>query len=186
MSITGKNNIDVIIKGCIKGNSKSREALYKMYADKMYAVCRYYTKDYTEAEDVLHEGFIKIFENVSKFKNKGSFEGWIRRIIVNTALEKFRRNNKMHSVPEDFLTIEDNKSVDVESAISAKELSQMISELTPKYKMVFNLYALEGYSHKEISEMLGISEGTSKSNLARARNILKKRVEESYKINKVI
>jgi len=186
MSITNKQNTEAIIRGCIKGKSKYFEALYKLYADKMFAVCRYYTKDYTEAEDILHEGFIKVFESITKFKNTGSFEGWIRRIMVNTALEKFRKNNKMHFVSDDNINIDDTKIVNVESEISAKELFEMINELTPKYKMVFNLFALEGYSHKEISQMLGISEGTSKSNLARARIILKEKVEKNYRIKKIV
>lgn len=151
-----------------------------MYADKMFGVCRYYTKDYTEAEDVLHEGFIRVFGNIARFRNEGSLEGWIRRIIVNTALEKFRRQYRMFPVSEEHNEIEDDKNLDVESLISADELMEIITELSPKYRMVFNLYAIDGYSHKEISEKLNITEGTSKSNLARARTILQKKVKDRY------
>ncbi len=174
------NDIDKILKGCRKGKRKDQEALFKMYADKMFGVCRYYTKDYTEAEDVLHEGFIKIFGNIGRFRNEGSLEGWIRRIIVNTALEKFRRQHKMFPISDEHEEIEDDKNLAAESLISADELMSIIRELSPKYRMVFNLYALEGYSHKEISGKLGITEGTSKSNLARARTILQEKVKQRY------
>lgn len=175
-----RNEIEEVVKGCRKGKRKHQESLFRMYADKMFGVCRYYTKDYTEAEDVLHEGFIKVFSNISRFRNEGSLEGWIRRIIVNTALERFRRQNRMFPIGDEHQEIEDDKGVQVESRISADELMEIIKELSPKYRMVFNLYAIEGYSHKEISEKLGISEGTSKSNLARARTILQRKVKERY------
>lgn len=174
------NDIEEIIKGCRKGKQKHQEALFRMYADKMFGVCRYYTKDYTEAEDVLHEGFIKVFGNISKFRDEGSLEGWIRRIIVNTALEKFRRQHRMFPISNEHEEIEDDKNLRVESLISADELMAIIQELSPKYRMVFNLYAIEGYSHQEISEKLKISEGTSKSNLARARTILQQKVRDKY------
>ena len=174
------DNIEDILKGCQKGKRKSQEALFKMYADKMFGVCRYYTKDYTEAEDVLHEAFIRIFGNIAGFRSEGSLEGWIRRIIVNTALEKFRRQNRMFAISEEHNEIEDDKNLTVESLISADELMEIIMELSPKYRMVFNLYAIDGYSHKEISEKLNISEGTSKSNLARARTILQQKVNSRY------
>ena len=174
------NDIEKILSGCKKGKRKYQEALFKMYADKMFGVCRYYTRDYTEAEDVLHEGFIKVFGHIGKFRNEGSLEGWIRRIIVNTALEKFRKQHRMFPISEEHEEIEDDKNLAVESLISADELMEIIKELSPKYRMVFNLYAIEGYSHKEISGKLGISEGTSKSNLARARTILQSKVKERY------
>ncbi|MFA8434556.1 MAG: RNA polymerase sigma factor [Marinifilaceae bacterium] len=166
-----------IIKGCIKGKSKARELLYRKYSSKLFGVCLQYSRDYTEAEDTLQDGFIKIFNNIQSYKFKGSFEGWMRRIMVNTALEKYRKNRKLFAVEEINEPVEDLEELDSIS-ISADVLLSMVQELPPRYRMVFNLYALDGYAHHEIAEMMEISVGTSKSNLARARQILKKRVED--------
>ncbi|MCD4746001.1 MAG: RNA polymerase sigma factor [Bacteroidales bacterium] len=146
----------------------------------MFGICLYYSKDYTEAEDTLHDGFIKIFKNISKFKNIGSFTGWIRKIIINTALEKYRKQHHLYAVIDEYENIEDINRENVIDNLSAQDLIKLIRELSPKYRMVFNLYAIDGFSHKEISEMLGISEGTSKSNLARARSILQKKVKKYF------
>lgn len=158
--------------------------LFREFSDEMFGVCLYYSKDYTESEDILHEGFIKIFKNISKFKHKGSFEGWMRRIMINTALEKFRKEKHLHAISN----IDDHEgdfiSEDIVSNITARDLISLIQQLSPKYRMVFNLYAIEGYSHKEISKMMGISEGTSKSNLARARAVLQKNVKSHFYIKK--
>lgn len=151
-----------------------------MFSRKMYGVCIYYTKDATEAEDVLSEAFMKVFRNLKQFKGKGSFEGWVRRIMVNTALEKYRSNHRMHAVSDVFEYANDLQADDISSNIALEDLMKMVQELSPQYKMVFNLYAIEGYNHKEVSEMLGISEGTSKSNLARARIILQRKVKERF------
>ncbi|MGM0566658.1 MAG: RNA polymerase sigma factor [Bacteroidota bacterium] len=173
-------NIESILKGCRKGKKKAQEALFRLYADKMFGVCRYYTRDISEAEDVLHDGFLKVFDKIGKFRGDGSLEGWIRRVIVNTALERFRKHRNMFSVSEINEDMADQQGMNVESHISSEELLEIIMELTPQYRLVFNLYALEGYSHQEISKRLGISEGTSKSNLARARTILQKKVLQRY------
>jgi RNA polymerase sigma factor (sigma-70 family) len=174
-------DLQKIIRGCIKGRSSDQEALFKMFADEMFAVCLYYSPNRVEAEDTLHEGFIKVFQNISAFKGNGSIKGWIRKILVNTALEKYRKKNPMYVLDnEDHAEVEDMQYEDAISIISADHLMQLISELTPQYRMVFNLYALEGLSHKEIAGKLNISEGTSKSNLARARAILQKRVKELF------
>ncbi len=169
-----------IIKGCVAGKRKYQEILYKQFSKKMFGVCLYYTKDYTEAEDVVQEGFMKIFKYVGQFSNKGSFEGWMRKIMVNTALEKFRKQHNMFAVSSIEPYCEDLSFDDISDQISAQELMQMIQELSPKYKVVFSLYAIEGYSHAEISELLGISEGTSKSNLSRARKILQEKVKIQF------
>jgi len=173
-----------IIKGCKSGKTRDQEVLYKAFSEEMFGVCLYYSKDYTEAEDILHEGFIKIFKNVSKFRHKGSFEGWMKRIMINTALEKFRKEKHLHAVTNIDDHDEDFSSDDIVSDISARDLINLIQQLSPKYRMVFNLYAIEGYSHKEIGKMMGISEGTSKSNLARARGILQKNVKLQFYIKK--
>lgn len=171
--------IKSIIDGCLKGNRHDQELLYRRYAAKMYAVCLQYCSNDEEACDVLQDGFIKVFQNLSRYKFEGSFEGWMRRIMVNTALGVYRDKHVLYRVddieqlqefPEETMVEEDNPFID------AEELMAMIKELPPQYRMVFNLYALEGHSHREIGEMLSISEGTSKSNLSRARAILKKKV----------
>ncbi len=181
--------IDDIIKGCIAGKRDSQRKLYELFRRKMFGICLRYSKDYTEAEDIVQDGFIKVFEKISQFEFKGSFEGWIRRIMVNTALERFRKI--VHLFPVTDIT-EYDRSVSYEHVIdliSSKDLLKLIQELPAQYKLVFNMYAIEGYSHKEIGEMLGISEGTSKSNLSRGRQILQKKINEEYyfeqkKINK--
>jgi RNA polymerase sigma-70 factor (ECF subfamily) len=176
------NEVEItdVIKGCVSGKRKAQEQLFKFFSEEMFGVCLYYSKDYTEAEDTLHEGFIKVFLKIEQFQFKGSLAGWIRRIMVNTALEKYRKNVQMYAIGDDIEMENDIEPSNVLETLSAEELIKMIHDLTPKYRMVFNLYAVEGYSHKEISLMLGISEGTSKSNLARARNILQQKVKKYY------
>lgn len=167
-----------IINGCLNGNRRDQELLYRRHAPKLYAVCLQYSGNDEEARDILQEGFIKIFENLNHYKYEGSFEGWMRRIIVNTALEKFRSRHNLYRVDDIDNIPELDSEPDSEdySGLDAEDLMEIIRELPPKYRMVFNLFAIEGYSHKEIGEMVNISEGTSKSNLARARIILQRRV----------
>lgn len=177
-------NLEDIIKRCKEGNRKAQSDLYHLFASKMYGVCLRYTKDTSEAEDILQEGFIRVFTKMDQYGNKGSFEGWIRRIMVNTALEKFRKSNHLYPV-EDMKSFEAMEwSEDTISGISANDLMKIIQELPPRYRMVFNLYAIEGYSHQEIGDMMNISEGTSKSNLSRARIILQKKVIDSFGLEK--
>lgn len=152
-----------------------------MFSARMFGVCLRYTGSREDAQDVLHEGFLKIYEKIEQFEFRGSFEGWIRRIMVNTALEKFRNQNKLVKSQDSIEEFERSENTDLTDSITVKELLEMIKELSPQYRVVFNLYAIEGYSHKEISEMLGITEGTSKSNLSRARSILQEKVNEYYK-----
>ena len=175
--------LEIIIKGCISGDRKSQGLLYNLYSDEMFGVCLYYSKDYTEAEDNLHDGFMKVFQKIGQFEFKGSLAGWIRRVMVNTALEKFRKQHLLYAVGDDYESSGDITPENVISDLSANDLIKLIRELTPQYRMVFNLYAIEGYSHKEISEILGISEGTSKSNLARARNVLQAKVKKYFYIS---
>jgi len=167
-----------IINGCLNGNRRDQELLYRRHAPKLYAVCLQYSGNDEEARDILQEGFIKIFENLNHYKYEGSFEGWMRRIIVNTALEKYRGRHNLYRVDDIDNIPELDSEPDSEdySGLDAEDLMEIIRELPPKYRMVFNLFAIEGYSHKEIGEMVNISEGTSKSNLARARIILQRRV----------
>lgn len=168
-----------IIRGCLAGNKRDQELLYRRYSAKLYGVSLQYAGSHDEARDVLQESFIKIFISLHTFKGGGSFEGWMRRIVVNTALEKHRNRyylNKVNDPGFNDETLAELGTADV-SNMESDELLGFIMELPPKYRMVFNLYALEGYSHKEIAEMLNISAGTSKSNLSRARGILQKKVE---------
>jgi RNA polymerase sigma-70 factor (ECF subfamily) len=174
------SELDDIVKGCISGNRKSQERLFNLFSGEMFGVCLYYSKDYTEAEDTLHEGFMKVFRKIDQFEFKGSLAGWIRKVMVNTALEKFRKQHQLYALGDDYENSADIDPVNVISDLSASDLINLIRELSPKYRMVFNLYAIEGYSHKEISEMLGISEGTSKSNLARARYVLQNKVKKHF------
>jgi RNA polymerase sigma-70 factor (ECF subfamily) len=171
-------DIKNIISGCLKGNRKDQEILYRRHAAKLYAVCLQYSGNDEEARDILQEGFIKIFENLCHYKHEGSFEGWIRRIMVNTALERYRSKHNLYRVDDIEMIPEPDAEPDNEdyAGLEASDLLEIIRELPPKYRMVFNLFAIEGYSHKEISQMVNISEGTSKSNLARARIILQRRV----------
>ncbi len=170
----------VIISECIAGSRKAQAKLYHQFAPKMFGVCLRYAKDSTEAEDNLQEGFIRVFTNLKSFRHDGSLEGWIRRIMVNVSLEKIRKQYLLYPVED--VTIYDtvNVSDDVIAKMSADELLRIIRELSPRYQLVFNLYVFEGMSHQEIAKEMGINEGTSKSNLARAREILKKKVHEKF------
>lgn len=147
----------------------------------MFGICIRYAGHYDDAQDIVHDGFVKIFMKIGQFRFEGSFEGWIRRIMVNTALEKYRVQCQIININDYTKEIETADSSDISSEISARELARFVQELSPRYRLVFNLYAIEGYSHKEISGMLDISEGTSKSNLSRARAILQEKVRKYFK-----
>ncbi|WP_143525071.1 RNA polymerase sigma factor [Labilibacter marinus] len=167
-------NLSEIIQQCQKNNAKAQKLLYQKFSPWLFGVCIQYCKDRTEAEDNLQDGFIKIFNNINKFRSEGSFEGWMRRIMVNTIIESFRKKNPIYLVESiEDLQIEDEEKIEHTPKHSTSELLKLIETLPPKYKLVFNLYAMEGLSHNEISEVLGISVGTSKSNLSRARKFLK-------------
>jgi RNA polymerase sigma-70 factor (ECF subfamily) len=172
-----------IIKASIKGDGKSQKQLYQMFASRLFGLCLRYASNEDEAKDLLQEGFIKIFENLKQYKHKGSFEGWMRRIMINTAMENFRKSS--HFLLYDNEAKMESVQVKYEHVIeelSKKDLLKMIQSLTPQYRTVFNLYAIEGYTHQEIAERLNISEGTSKSNLSRAREMLKKKINKDYNI----
>ena len=178
--------LDTIIHKCREGNSKAQTELYRLFSHRMYGVCLRYARDNADAEDILQEAFVRVFTKIGQFEFKGSFEGWMRRIMVNTALEKFRKSDRLYPVEEMKIYESTEWVEETISSITAGELMKMIQELPPRYRMVFNLYAIEGYSHLEIGEMMSISEGTSKSNLSRARLILQKRVLENFGTDKKI
>jgi len=177
-----------IISGCLKGNRRDQELLYRRHAAKLYGVCLQYSGNDEEARDILQEGFIKIFDNLVNYKHEGSFEGWMRRIMVNTALEKYRSRHNLYRVDDIDQIPEPDAEPDTEdyAGLDASDLLIIIRELPPRYRVVFNLFAIEGYSHKEIGEMMTISEGTSKSNLSRARVILQRRVSTLTGISKKV
>lgn len=176
-------DLDEIIKSCLKGERKSQSLLYHIFCKKMFGVCLRYAKNKEEAEDLLQEGFIKIFTKLHQFENKGSFEGWMRRIIINTILERFRQNNFLYAITNLEAVSEEASYETGFEDFAAGDLLNYIQKLPAGYKMVFNLYAIEGYSHKEIAEMLGITEGTSKSQLSRSRELLQKMLK-SYSVDK--
>ncbi|GGB77831.1 DNA-directed RNA polymerase sigma-70 factor [Flavobacterium suaedae] len=168
--------LDQLIKECQRDNIKAQEQLYRLFAQKLFAVCLKYSRDYADAEDNLQDGFILLFRKIGQFKFKGSFEGWAKRVMVNNILQKYRTSGRVVELVNE--NIPDEEEVEVESdAISMDFLLTIIQELPDRYRMVFNLYVTDGFSHKEIAEMMDISVGTSKSNLARARMILKEKIE---------
>ncbi len=168
--------LDQLIKKCKKKNAVAQEQLYRLYSSKLFSICLKYSNDYPSAEDTLQDAFITIFEKIAQYKNKGSFEGWIKRVTINTALQRYRKQKVFEIVNEE--QIEEEVEVEIDNQeISLDYLLSIIQQLPDRYRLVFNLYILDGYSHKEIAEMLDISVGTSKSNLARARNILKVKIE---------
>jgi RNA polymerase sigma-70 factor (ECF subfamily) len=179
MSATISYTETQIIEGCVKGERKFQQVLYNMLSGKMFAVCLRYASDYNAAQDLLQEGFVKVFRNIDKFRGEGSFEGWVRRIFVNTAIEHYRKQVNLYvlhdSETKTYEYFEDNAF----ETLKVADIMKMIQQLSDGYRTVFNLYVIEGYSHKEIGDMMGISEGTSKSQLARARYLLQKMIIES-------
>ncbi len=172
-------NQELLIKGCIEGDRKCQQKLYEAFYGKMMVVCMRYTKDRDEALDVFQDAFIKVFNNLANYGNNGSFEGWVRRIMVNTSIDHIRKNkrlNEMVSINEEITaSVEDEeRGDDLLDKVSFEDVLESVQSLSPAYKSVFNMYVVDGFSHKEISESLGISEGTSKSNLFKAKMNLKK------------
>jgi len=177
------DNQQLIIKGCIAGDRASQQKLYDLYSRNMMGVCLWYARNREEAEEILQDGFMRVFTYINKFKGEGSLEGWIRKIMVNAALLRYRNKSHLRIVVE--YNADEHDLKETASAIQhleAKELVQLIQTLTPGYRVVFNLYVMEGMKHREIAEALGISEGTSKSNLADARAILQKALERKKKL----
>ncbi|WP_261989853.1 RNA polymerase sigma factor [Hymenobacter puniceus] len=166
-----------LLDGCLAGSRLMQKYLYERFAARMMAVCLRYAQTTFEAEDVLQEGFITVFKNLSSFRRECPLEFWIRRIMVNAALRQHRRNAPLVAVSDGDYPEELAGEEFTLSNYGFEDLMAMIQELAPRYRMVFNLFAIEGYGHKEIGEMLGISEGTSKSQYSRARAILKSKVE---------
>lgn len=165
------NTLPYLINESIHGNLKMQELLYNKFAEPMYYVCLRYLKNAADAEDVLQEGFIKVFKSLIKYKNEGSFEGWVRKIMIRTALSHLRDNKKhnQHLDLEDFF---EEKGNNILNKLSEKEILGSVTKLPPGFKKIFILYVIEGYNHREIAEILGCSEGTCKSQFYRSRNRL--------------
>ncbi|NJM14507.1 MAG: sigma-70 family RNA polymerase sigma factor [Bacteroidales bacterium] len=174
--------LETLIEGCLKGRRKEQHELYKRYSPVLLGICLRYVEDKAEAEDILQEGFLKIFENIQSYEGKGSFEGWMKSVMVNTAITHFHKNKKHyhHEEIEDFKEeIRLNGLPDAD--LDARELLKVINQMPQGYKMVFNLFAIEGYKHKEIAEKLNIDENTSKSQFLRAKQWLIKTLEKIEK-----
>ena len=170
-----------LIEGCRKGDRRAQKELYDTYARKMLGVCLRYVDDRETARDLLQDGFVKVFSNLNAYSGSGSFEGWMRKIFVNCALEYYRKSDVLREADDLEATAElvtPNPSAIAD--ISAKELMQIVHELPAGFRSVFNLFAIEGYSHKEISEMLHITESTSRSQYTRAKQLLQRRIRELY------
>ena len=167
-----------LIEGCLHKNRQAQQSLYQRYASKMYALCCRYIKGRMEAEDVLVMSFTKIFERIGQYKGDGSFEGWIRRVVVNESLTYLRKHKNMYLETDIEEAVYEPDYQKLENDLEANDLIKLIERLPVGYRTVFNLYAIDGYSHQEIAEQLGISENTSKSQLSRARALLQKRLTE--------
>ena len=173
-----------LIQACINGNRAAQNRLYELFADKMFGVCVRYSKNRVEAEDIMQEGFMQVYKSLHQFTFAGSFEGWIRKIMVNCAIQTYRAKTKIHPIVEMDHTQSDQPSnEDILAKIHKKELLRMVQNLPPAYRLVFNLFVFEGFKHREIAALLHISEGTSKSNLFDAKILLQKAVVNSLKIS---
>ena len=169
--------LEELILNCKKQDLKAQEELYKKFSSILFSVCLKYSRDYHEAEDNLQDAFITILSRIEQFKGKGSFEGWMKRITVNTVLQKYRKQRVYNLSNEE--QIEEEGEIEIEvSAIPLDFLLKIVQELPDRYRLVFTMYVLDSYPHKEISEEMGITVGTSKSNLARARKILRVKIED--------
>ncbi|MGF1638086.1 MAG: RNA polymerase sigma factor [Cyclobacteriaceae bacterium] len=171
-----------LVEGCKKQQARAQRELYERFAPKMLGVCLRYVKDTAEAEDIMVASLLKVFDKIHQYSGQGSFEGWVRRIVVNEALG-FLRKHKMMQVALDLeYAAEAINYVQIDDGMGAQEIMDVLNEMPVGYKTIFNLYAIEGYNHKEIAEMLGVSENTSKSQLSRARLHLQKKLVERDRI----
>ncbi len=174
--MSSTNTLEHIIQGCIKANRDSQKQLYKLYYGFAMSICMRYSTHYTEAEEIVNDGFLKIFKKIDAFEPsyqsyEASFVGWIKKIFIHTAIDNYRKNNKSYTIPildDSHLEISENSASPIDN-MSYKEIIEIVQKLSPTYRTVFNLFVLDGYKHEEISKQLNISVGTSKSNLAKAR-----------------
>lgn len=170
-----------IIRGCLQNNPSMQKMLYDKYAAKLFGIALRYAHVQEEAKDILQDGFVKVFQNLSKYKGTGAFEGWLRRIIVNTAIEHYRKKNNTYEIQDTHEESVTDRDISALEKMAAADILKMVKALPNGYRTVFNLFAIEGYSHKEIAEMLNISEGTSKSQYARAKGLLQEKIKNHEK-----
>ncbi|MEN8811015.1 MAG: RNA polymerase sigma factor [Flavobacteriales bacterium] len=184
-----KDELNEIIKLCIKRDKKGQELFFKHFYGKMLVVCSRYARDRDEAQDILQDAFVKVFDNLEKYKITGSIEGWVRRIFVNTAIDHYRKYKNKFNLEEDgniedensfYNELEENDSI--YSKIKPTDIMEAMETLSPAYKLVFNLYAIENYTHQEVAEILEISPGTSKSNYAKAKAKIKTVLEKKFNL----
>ena len=169
-----------LVYKCLQNDRKAQAELYNLFSGKMFAVCMRYASDYDGACDMMQEGFVKVFKSLDRFGFEGSVEGWVRRIVVNTAIDHYRKASKLHALSDlDGVEVADSSSEHFLSKMASDDIIALIQKLPSGYRAVLNLYILEEYSHKEIAAMLGISEGTSKSQLARAKAVLRNMINKS-------
>ena len=172
-------NEEILVEKCIEGDNRAQKKLFDLFAPKLFGVCLRYMKDHNLAQDTLQDGFVKIFTKLSDYNGKGSFEGWMRRIVVNTCLDQLRKDQKLKmntSIDDVSFLVKDNHWIEEE--LTAKDLLKLVESLPDGYRVVFNMFAIEGYSHKEIAEQLNISENTSKSQFSRAKSHLRRKLIE--------
>ncbi|WP_353779581.1 sigma-70 family RNA polymerase sigma factor [Winogradskyella sp. 3972H.M.0a.05] len=171
------NNEAQLIKKAIKNNREAQHIIYELHAPKMLSVCRYYIKDLQQAEEAMLNGFFKVFKSLKSFKADGSFEGWIRRIMIRESISFIRKQKNIEFSVEE-IEVNEDSSNNIKSEMEVAQIQEVIDQLPEGYRMVFVMYAIEGYKHYEIAEMLNISEGTSKSQLFKARQLLQQRIKE--------
>lgn len=188
VNLANKYEVEKLVESCVRNDRKSQQVFYTMFYGKMMAVCMRYTRNREEAQDILHDGFIKVFSKLKSFENKGSLEGWVRRLIVNNAIDhvRCRKDYFLPAGDEDFadsVPDEHYESLEIEKMkqVKAEKIISLIQYLSPAYRTVFNMFVIENMSHQEIADYLGISVGTSKSNLAKAKEKLKELFEKHYK-----
>ncbi len=174
-------NLDQILNDCKKNDTQAQAQLYRLLSPKLFATCLKYSRNFADAQDNLQDGFLIIFDKIKQYKNIGSFEGWAKRVMINNVLQTYKNISFLEIVTDN---IPDDVEVEIDdSNVSLEFLMKIIQELPDQYKLVFNLYVIDDYSHKEISEMLKIAIGTSKSNLSRAKLILKEKIEKQTTTN---
>jgi RNA polymerase sigma-70 factor (ECF subfamily) len=187
MDLNDKEQVRILVKGCKEGNRKSQRVLYEALYPKMLGVCLRYSRDTLEAEDLVHDGFIKVFDKICSFNFKGSLEGWIRRLIVNNSIDEIRRKRKMYfeyGEESNISNLKDESPEELEDEqmlqLQADRIVELIQKLTPAYKTVFNLFVVEDLTHKQIADLLDINVGTSKSNYAKAKRKLRELYNKEF------
>lgn len=185
MNLSDQGTVKEVVEGCARGDKKYQQQLYKAMYSQMMAVCYRYASRPEDAKDLFQEGFMKVFDKIGKFNFKGSLQGWIRRIMVNHAIDHYRKHKKHFAMSESMVKAENIANEPLDESylgnISSKELLEMVQKLSPAYNAVFNMYVLDNYTHAEIAQELDISEGTSKSNLSKAKQNLKRMILEKIR-----